>query len=589
MDLNIKLTLTATDIFGQKLDIDQCREILSEINLNSAIYGLALIKNMNERVFWNIFDDNPAKAEIHLLILFRYLFSKQSAIKASKMYEMDPQGFRPLSDQAILAMLVLVCQTCPVDGKNDLQNDSVREEFFKVLLSLQDNSFPDDFLKDKKGWDDLTAADLSFFLKNVYANKVNDNYRFSNCRLYSIVKYTEIGEYLYLKTGLNLKMWFNKYFDLDPEEYLKCAFLMGCLGRTLDVDQPDAKDLIFDPTVYFREKIITRFPILKDFIELASYTPSEIVNNEPICANLYEQLYTAISPVLRPIVKMKKQYICFSNNLILNKFFFGLPYLVLESYKSKMKRNLTNSEVKNLRGQTGYIFEGYVIWLFKNWFEHHKNIKILKNYEIVSNGSKKERDLLLINKKIAYVFEIKSKLQTLALRTTGDIREIQKALNEVTDQAYTAAKSIYEDSNLRKKLGLDEIIRVVPCVLTYDLFLLTYPLSEIFEQETCKSLGKNIFESNKSILPVQYFDITDIETSELYFDLNKDPEAYLNFLQNRAINKEIRYSSIGNIQKTMRADYKSKPGFLDSIAEDSRKYLDKEIRPLLFPNSNDNK
>ena len=580
--MNIACIPTAKDVYGCALTLSECQKSLASLNRVSCINVLALLKNMNELVFNKDFNSNSAEYKNHLNSLLIFLFDQDQLQKAYSLYQQDPEFFRPLSDQALIAALELACKYCSSISGSNLQTVQKRRPLIHIILSLHENMAPLDFPGNMQGWEDLTPETFAVFFKNILAHHFFDNYRFFNSRLYAIANDQEINDDFRNASGCSIDEWFQKRFFLSAEGFIICAFLMAVMGGRLKPENPDGTHLCFRPEILFK-KLLNKYPKLIDFLDLASITPDDIAKEHTVSSDLYETLYKATAPIIYPIIIIGENRICFSNQLVLNKFLFGLPYLVQEVYKKEVGRELLDKEVSCLRSECGYLFEAYVKCLFIKWFSETHGIQTFLNYKIGKKGNELEGDILLIYKHVAYVFEIKSLLPTLKLRQTGDLELLVETLCGAVDQAMNLSDEINKgDVEVPEKIP--RIERIVPCVITYGEFPITREYSHIIEAQVIEKLNRSVFNNATNTLPLQFFNISDLETAELYFDLRLNPDEFFHCLQSRALQLNLRYRSFSEIRDEIRDDRGENPNFLDEMAEKSRKYIETKVIPLLRDN-----
>ena len=576
--MNLASIPTATDVYGYALTLSKCKKILASLNIVSYINVLALLKNMNELVFQKNIDSKSAEYQEHLNNLLIYLFNPDQQQKVNSIYQQDPDFFHPLSDQALIATLELTCKYCSSRFGAKLQTIKERQPLIHIILSLHENMAPSDLFRDMRCWEDLTPETFSVFFKNVLACRFFNNYRFSNARLFTIANATEVNDDFSKVTGCSIDEWFKKRFSLSAKEFIICAFLMAGIGGQLKPENPDATHLYFRPEILFK-KLLNEYPKLIDFVDLASITPEGLAKQHTVSSNLYETLYKATAPRIYPNLIIGENRICFSKQLVLNKFLFGLPYLVQEVYKKQVGRELFDDEVKDLRSECGYLFEAYVKCLFIKWFSEADGIRTVFNYKIGKKKNELEGDILLIFKRVAYVFEIKSLLPTLKLRQTGNLELLVETLCGAVDQAMNLSDAINKGDVEVSKEKIPRIERITPCVIIYGEFPITHEYSHIIEAKIVEKLNRDVFSINTDTLPLQFFNISDFETTEQYFDFKNNPEEFFNCLQSRALQPELRYISFSEIQKKVRDDLFQNPNFLDEMAEKSRKYIEETVIP----------
>lgn len=566
------LTLTATDIFGSKLSFQECIVALEQINLRAAIGYCCLLKNMNERVFWNLNDLEKNEIRGRLISLFNFIFSDDVATLAIDQYLNYPGPYRPLSDQSLVALVVMVARYCSDSSDNVLESIYDRQLLTKVLLSLQDSTMSDDYqnrIDLIQSIDDINEEDFGVFYRNIALHQSRQDFIRSIARLYIFTKL--IDDPLVDKcTQRLISKWFEDYFQMSPYDYLCCSFLICSLGQKLDPENPDVRSLIYDPHGWFKS-VQCRFRKIHDILNLCISSVEKYAEDCPDNETLHEILYGISRPIVRPIIADSDNIFVFSQNLLMRKLIFGLPYLAQETYRENIGRELSDNEVKKVRSGFGQIFEEYVRWIIRKWFSGVEDIQIFYNYRVGDNNA--ERDILIILGRVAYTIEVSTVMQTLSARLTGNVAKIKRLLKRITAQTYSAAKSVLTGDTSISLPSINKVVRVVPVALIYDSFAILSPFSQIFEKAISKETNTDYFAEEDDILPVQYLTIDDLENFETYISVNENPKDILHILQKRALDKELRYDFIGACFKYKKDDHKASKGILDRMADESQEVL----------------
>ncbi len=571
---------TATEVFGRNLDIIECESVLSTINRESAIHVLCLLKNINERVFRTKLSRESTEYLVPLKYLLKFLLDKEHGVRVLEIFLEHKEDFLPFSDQALAATLVFACKSSNKISGSTLQSVEERMRFIEVVFSFQGNTLSEQFVAQIEQNPVVTETIFADFFRNTIAHLIEDNYRYSIARLFAILSFDRIHVLFREKSGFDFSSWALDRLGISPDRLMQCASLMGTIGFQLNPEKPNVEHLYFNPDQHFG-KLLNDLPDLNDLIEIASATPEDFADTIREKDNLSEFLYASNFPLVWPIVKLDSNRICFSQNQLINKFVFGLPYLLQELHQYKKRKRLNDEEVKRIRGDCGNLFEAYVQWLFEGWFSDCEEVQLFFNEKWQHGPRNGEIDVALIHGRVTYIFEVKSILPTLAVRQTGSASQIIEVMAQSVDQAYQGANYVYERSQKREFAGVQNMARVIPCVVTYGNFPVAPPLANRFEELLSKKIGNNAFKTGGDISPVQFFSISAFESAERYFDFKRSSVDFLHLLQKRATDQKARYEGLQNALGTERNDISDRPGLLDRTASEALSYLNEKILPLL--------
>ena len=145
--------------------------------------------------------------------------------------------------------------------------------------------------------------------------------------------------------------WFQNRLGITPEDYELVANVHhGACLYSADFNAVDRQS----PNLA---------PAMRNLLDLSSLTPEQFLERASEPSFLYDAVNHAEPLLIRPLLKVGNRYLVTSLANLFNKFHRGLPYLALETRTSMDQRKSADS-----RGEFGYLFQGYISWLFNNWF-----------------------------------------------------------------------------------------------------------------------------------------------------------------------------------------------------------------------------
>lgn len=248
-----------------------------------------------------------------------------------------------------------------------------------------------------------------------------------------------------------------------------------------------------------------------------------------------------------PIIALNDDdLLCVSAVHLRNKYLAGIRHLPLDLRRAGIG-TLPNSVVESFGGGFGMIFEGYAIWLLRQWIVADQRTRIHENYRIprLRPGDPPERDLLIVRGDVALVFEIKSKPNSLAVRNTGDFASLDPILLPPGFQAYTAAQALRGGTATTAAGEAIEGIRtVVPIAVVWDFVPLAGAFSHSYEHHLQHLTARPLFREEDGIMPLQFLSIEFLESLETLCDLTPSSGELFGVLMERARREELRYAPI---------------------------------------------
>jgi hypothetical protein len=537
-------------------------------------------------------DTPEADRNDHLRAFVTFMFDAGHMKAVADEAARAPRDFRPLSDQALLATLELALTVCPRDSGRRFDHDADRVLLTHVILSFQTALFSSalvERIKSVGSFSDLGEHDFAEFVRNRAAHSTRAYYRHAMGRLFGFCCTPEIGDMIQQKMGTSIEQWFQEYLGVSPRAYVVLAFMLVTPALRLNLAQPKALDLFFDPERFFAPVLEPQRSQLISLLKMSSCSLAEFKTDESLQLPPSDYLYRATRFVVTPVLDIGPASICVSPTLLLNKFLTGLPYLALESRKRIIGRRLTDSEAKAARAPLGHLFESYVIWLLRQWLSTWSRTEVISPYYCRGNGSKNsERDLVIVRGDAAFAFEIKASVANLELRQTGCFQHIDRMVKNGALQVNHAAKALLAGEAVRAdRTPILGIRRVIPCVLTYDnvpLYPLYPPVSDFYENHLEREVNMPLFREEKGVYPLQFLDAAFLESWESNFDLSPESGSPFGYLETRARDPMLRHGEIDGSRVAGHARPES-PRPFENLVESAAALLGAEGRSWLNPSS----
>lgn len=452
----------------------------------------------------------------------------------------DPNFGAPFIDFAIAGLMGLACRYCPPSGGQDLVKDlRRRENLTRILLQLQQDSFPSEELiaaLKTDGFDSVFPRATRSVLASVSTQNdwVKDLGRF-----HLLTSIPDIGHTLAARTSFEtVSSWVQNRLGISPEEYQALSHIFLAYAFS---DQINQGSMLQD----FLAVNADRF----DFFRLAITTPDKIVA-QPEPRVLEEALFGPLPLWVSPVLHDGNEFYISSRGWLFNKLLRGLPYLILETERLRVGRDLSDDEVTAIRGEFGFVFEAYVCWLFRQWFQK-ENAEIISPYYVKTvDGRWREKDLLLLHDNVAYPFEIKALVPPLRLRQTGDLNAWLNYLGKIAEQAVDAADAIVSGRAFyeNKSSQIKNVHTAYPCGVTFEAIPFRQPFVQPFENALSAKLGHDVFTETNGVGPLQLFEVEALESWDEFFSLPAEASQLFALVRQRSQSIVHRYSGFGRMR-----------------------------------------
>lgn len=540
---NVGVCLYAEDVFGPggALTLEECSKVLAPYNFSPIIHALAMLKHANEDVFAN---EPVSSAEhfAHLGAILRMLLTKEDSERVTPLcIELAEAGVLiPFSDRAILAAMELAGMCCDREGGRKLNGPGTTSDLGRVLFSLQSATLSSGFrqrIADGRRFEDWEERDVAEMIRNHLGH--NSVQMFGSCagRFFAYWRNPAILTHFKDRAGCTIDDWFHAVVGMSFEDYIRAAFFVSTASCRFKAGAPDWKNLIVQP-----ELVAACIPErdrknVRRLLDLAVQDPSHIGAGRVASGDIADFLYGSFSVMVRPFVRLSTHWIPLSQNLVLEKFLSAIPHLLDASHQAAGGKN-----IEGTRGPFGYLLEGYLASLFHGWFDGRPDIQVLSNYHYRDGKTTPEADILVIVGSTAFVFEVKAKVATLALRAQGMFGPISALILPSVKQALRVADAVLRGDAFRKDgTPITGIARIFPCAVVYDRVPLRPPISEHFEKHLEKELQRPIFSTQGPIMPLQFFDLETIEGWEDYMNLAFPSTTALAYLETRSVQPWLRH------------------------------------------------
>jgi hypothetical protein len=542
--VNVGVTFTARSFFKDKINLRDVALMLGRMNQASVLRTCAQLSALNDTLIrWNGgWHSNAGKGMMLELVRLIFPTNPQLQRRGLEVYS-DREFVAPFIDFAIAGLMGLACRYSPREGGQDLTKDlRRRENLTRLLLHLQENTCPSEelLLALKTGKFDTVFPKLT---RSILAAVSHQNDWVKDLgRLHLLTTVGEISSAFATRSSFkSVAEWFERRLGIAPAEYQALSHIFLAYAFN---------DLINSGSMFqdFLAVNAQRF----DFFRLAITSPERIVE-QPEPRDLEEALFGPFPLWVSPVLLDGKEFYISSRGWLFNKLLRGLPYLILETARMRVGGNLSDDEVKAIRGEFGLIFEAYVCWLFRQWF-HKANVEIISPYFVrTPAGDWHEKDFLVVHDKIGFPFEIKALVPLLGLRQTGDLKGWLKYFGEIADQAVKAADALvagtcfYAD----KSTPIQKMQKVFPCGVTYETTPFRQPIVEPFEAALSEKLGRNIFVESNGVGPFQVFDAEALESWDDFFSFPAETGELFALLCQRSESVVHRYSNFGRVRKRL--------------------------------------
>ena len=308
---------------------------------------------------------------------------------------------------------------------------------------------------------------------------------------------------------------------------------------------------------------------IKVLLRVATIDGTQPWNLTRAANTLTDLLYESNQLHATPVVSFGNRLVLTSTMLLWNLFVCGLPHASLNAVRQRQAGNLTNQQVKGIRAEFGLMFEGYVLWLFQEWFGD-RPVRLLTNYLVRVDAAWRERDVAVIADGVAFVFEVKGHVVDLDLRKSGSFSGLKRLVGEPAEQAYLAAEAFLAGA-VRTSDGrpVPAVDRVVPVALVYDPIPLSLFTGDHFEPWLERALRVPVFTPSVSRSGVLLLNVDDLEAAEVGLRLDRFPEQLLAALLMRAKRPELRYEKLSSLGSAVNGTRRPAPvALLSSDTDD---------------------
>lgn len=576
--------LVADEVFGNVLSYGQCVRTLRRLDFEGVTLYLAMLSQFNEAAFESVPLTDAAQV-VHLRRMLACMLHGAALETAVRHLGGFSGRFVPLSTQALIATIELAGRFSPRTGRGLHLDRQERQAVTHVLLSLQAEALSRRLLMEFRtqaiaDWAKVPKDAVEQFVRNMTAHNPNRPYANSLARLYAYTRKPGIAAHFASRTGRLLADWFTANLGMTGEDYLVGSFLAGASSTRFSLAAPDPNQVGFDPAVFFgplppaaRERLTVLLRVAT-IDGLEPWAPHREANT------LAELLYESNLLHATPVVRFGNRLVLTSATLLWNLFVCGLPHASLNAVRQRQAGPLTNQQVKGIRAEFGLLFEGYVLWLFREWFGD-RPVHLLTNYTIRVGSAWRERDIAVIADGVAFVFEVKGHVVDLDLRKTGSFAGLKRLVGEPAEQAYLAAEAFLTGA-VRTADGrpVSAVGRVVPVALVYDPIPLNLFTGDHFEPWLERALGTPVFTADRGRSGVLLLNIDDLETAEFRLRLDRFPERLLAALLMRADRPELRYERLDSLGSA--AGGPRRPAPVALLGRDTDEFLERIGRSFLL-------
>lgn len=555
--------LVADEVFDRVLSYGQCVRTLRRLDFEGVALYLSMLSQFNETAFESV-PLTEISQVVHLRRLLGCMLHGDALAKAIRHLAGFNGRFIPLSTQALIATLELAGRFCPRTNRGLHLDQFERQAVTHVLLSFQAEALSRRLITEFRthaisDWARVPKDAIEQFVRNMTGHNPNRPYANSLARLYAYIHKPEITSHFAARTKRPLADWFTDNLGMTGEDYLVCSFLAGASSTRFSLTDPDPNSVGFDPAVFFaplppavRERldVLLRVATIDG---LQTWTPARNANT------LADLLYESNQQHATPVVGFGSRHVLSSTTLLWNLFVCGLPHASLNAVRQRQAGPLTNQQVKGIRAEFGLLFEGYVLWLFREWFGD-RPVQLLTNYEIKVGPAWRERDVAVIAEGVAFVFEIKGHVLDLELRKSGSFAGLKRLVGEPVEQAYLAAEAFLAGA-VRTSTGrpVPAVKRVVPIAMVYDPIPLNLFTGDHFEPWLERSLRLPVFTAAGGRSGVLLLNIDDLETAESGLRLDRYPEQLLAALLMRANRAKLRYERLNSLGSAVKGPRRPAP------------------------------
>lgn len=565
--MNVGFVFTTRRILQREPSLQRVVESLSRLNRDSALEQCAKWNREDFLIRLHRFTWQNALEEFNQF-LAEAIPAHLHKVARSTVNEV---GFiSPFTEIGILTTIGMASRFGKPVGGLTQADGSARWMLFSALLHLQTAHVPQGLL------DRHLKEQFPHIMRTILANlSAQNTWGYDMGRLHAIVTVPEVGTDLRVaRKGMTVEDWFQKRLGVASADYelmTNMQFGASFAGADFNLLPTAAPELI---------------PHLLPLCDLASQTPEALSQSVQKVDDLASAMKYAEMLMVRPLVKVGTRHLVSSPAQLFNKFHRGLPYLATEIAGRNGKGNPTA-----FRDEFGYILQGYVLWLIRQWFAQGEAV-IVAPYWARGDGDLHgrkdepcEKDILLIKQETAFAIEIKASVPALAMRQTCEVTDFVKWLRPGTKQVLHAAHALvkgeaYYDAEMTKRIHPPK--RVYPIGTTFEFNPLRYPYTEFFERQMEFGLPKSPFRRQGPVAPLQYLDIEQIEVWDDLFELPSGAGSLLALLARRAEDARQRYLPLTRLSD-LREDYSVRPGLVRGLVRHAEEYTGSRLKALNRP------
>jgi hypothetical protein len=571
----LAVMLVAEGIFDRVLSYGECVRFLKRLDFGAVASYVAVLSQFNEAAFESVPLMDAGQVR-HVTNLLEFILLGDELSRAREQMVGLPGQFVPFSTQALMATIELAGRFSPRAGQSTGLNGAERLRVSHVLLSFQSEALSRRLLEDfrtKKisDWAQLPKDAVEQFIRNMVAHNPNRPYANSLARLFAYATKQSIGELFAARKSRTLPEWFGDNLGMSAEQYLVAAFLSGTPSLQFQIERPSSSDLVFELGRFYGSvpaDVRERVGALLQVATIDGTVPWELSRQSNTLADL---LYESNQMHATPVIAFGDRRLIVSTTLLRNLYACGLPHSSLNSLRMRQAEALTIQQVKSIRGEFGMMFEGYVQWLFHEWYGD-RQVQLYFAYEIYWEGNWRERDIVIISDGIAFVIEIKGHVVDFDLRRTGSFSALKRFIAEPVLQAYTAAEALLA-GNARAADGspIPAVGRVVPVALVYDPIPLSIYTGDHFEPWLERMLSLPVFTSKGGRSGALMLSLDDLELAELALRMDVEPKRLLAALLIRTRSPELRYEKIDTLGGDTGGQ--SRPAPVKLLVRDANEFL----------------
>ena len=373
-------------IFGRNLSFEECRDLLRGMNFRRLAVRLILVLRLNdERIMSNEVDDAQRDASIMMIlgIVFddRTLLSR--ALNEWRSIKASGQPYRPISSQAVLALIEFGGRYCMRTGGGSVDEGPYCPQLAHVLLSIQAELVSRVGLRQVEsgiGINDASEAIHPELVRNRMAHNPEWYTRNAMARIYVLGLVPAIAEGL--PAGFTPAGFFKNRLGLEPGQFLMAALLTGLFLGNFNPDAPSIGDIGLVPEGFFaRIQPVLRGKV-REYIELATQPEDRVGESIVGLDTLADLIYRSTSFYVRPILAFDDFAVCTSEIDLKNKFLVGIVHLAQDLRRTEEGGTLPADFVKEVGGEFGNLFESYIRWLFCAWFGSWPKTRLHFGYRI---------------------------------------------------------------------------------------------------------------------------------------------------------------------------------------------------------------